>query len=120
MPVETLDVAPMTALADEAIAVPEGEHDRFIELVDVYLAAFELFVAEATDLRSRIGEEKFSVHKPALEQLYALHQQLQDRSEQARAAVTGELGGLRRRSTILRSYIDTLPDRISIVGKVKG
>lgn len=117
---DSLDISLLLERAEQAVAVPEGEHDRFIELIDLYLEEFERFVARASELRAAIGDERFAVHKPMLEQLFAIHQKLQQRSETARSAVAGELGGLHRRSTILRSYIDTLPARISIVGKVKG
>lgn len=107
-------------LARSTLAVPIADHDAFIAAVDEYLSAFEQFVGEATELREQIGSERFSRYRPALEQLFTAHTEIQLRSEAAQNAVAGELGELRRRASALRSYIDTLPASISIVGKTKG
>lgn len=104
--------------AREIVAIPAEELEAFVQQVDVYLETLELWredvvsktppSAVADLIRAKVGE------------LQTLHAEVLQRADSAKERVRGEIGDVQRRASVLKSYVDTLPSRISLVGKKEG
>ncbi len=108
----------LTAQAGAIVAIPEDDLVAFVEQVDVYLAALDSWredvvrqapaPAIAEQIRANVGA------------LQGLHADVLKRADAAKERVRGEIGDVQRRASALKSYVDTLPSRISLVGKKEG
>lgn len=109
-------------LADQALAEPPGEVDKFLQRSDRYLKALELWRLEI----GAAGDGGLEKH-PQRDQLMALieklntrHAEVVRRSQELKDEVAHELSAMRKRASALKAYIDRFPKRVTITGKRQG
>lgn len=116
-------VTPLTVvvdLAEQALAEPPSEIERFLKRSDRYLKALDAWRAQ---LASGSGIEGHPQHDELLqliERLNAVHSEIVKRSQDMREEVAQELSAMHKRASALKSYIDRFPKRVTITGKREG
>lgn len=102
--------------AQEALEIDEAEIDIFLDKVSSYLDALEKW-REAVKNEE---VEKNNAFKEKLGILKELHDKIVSRSNLAKDKVANSLSDISKRAGALKSYIDHVPQRISIAGKREG
>jgi hypothetical protein len=119
-------VGRLTALAREALAVPEdGDVEVFIQKTDIYLRELEAWQKDLgpegiAGKPGTLAEGEKAELRNLVSALNQIHQDLITRASGTREKVGTAMGDLHKRATGMKKYIDRFPSRITIAGKRKG
>lgn len=107
--------------AGQALAVSEQEVESFLAVVTPYLDRFDAlsasFQPDAFALAS--NEQKENVRELLLN-LDALHKQVLERAKSNKEIVSEVISDIHKRSSAMKRYVDTFPQRVSITKKKEG
>lgn len=104
--------------AQEIVAIPEDDVVSFVEQVDIYLSTLDAW-REAV-VQSAPPPPVADQIRGSVGTLQTLHAEVLQRADRAKERVRGEIGDVQKRANVLKSYVDNLPSRISLVGKKEG
>jgi len=93
--------------------VSEDDSALFITGLDKYLAMLD-------EIQKRLPKEAESIPKELAAELLEVHKKVTARSESEKEGVLVKMSQLNQRSTILKTYLNPWPSRISITGKRTG
>lgn len=94
----------------------ESDAEEFLARSTPYLDAFDQW-------QNTFSPEVLSQHpelRRELNQLSAVHQQILDRGRALSTEVLQQIGDTNKRGSVLRTYLDRLPSRVTITGKREG
>jgi len=93
--------------------VSEDDSILFISGLDKYLMMLE-------EIQERLPLEASNVSESLASELFLVHQQITSRSESEKEGILVRMSQLNQRSSILKTYLNQWPARISITGKRTG
>jgi hypothetical protein len=93
--------------------VSEDDSELFMVGLDKYLAMLD-------EIQLRLSGEASTVPKELSDELFKVHQKVSARAEKEKQGVLVKMTQLHQRASILKTYTDQWPSRISITGKRTG
>ena len=110
-------------LANQALSISDPTGAEFLEASETYLAALEEW---RKDFAAVEGAEldaptvKDPVLRSKITELQVLHRSLTEKAKVGKDNVQHEMGDVHKRTQVLKTYVDILPNRISVAGKREG
>jgi len=90
-----------------------------IENAELFLTGVDEYLLEVGKLEQEL-KSAGNVDKSAAERFMKIHGEIISRAELEKSGVLRGLTELHKRSTILKTYLDQGPNRVSITGKREG
>lgn len=103
--------------------IAEGERLNAVvfktwEDAEQFVADLDIYLSKIRELELQLNTEKID---PKLgEEFLATHKAITQRAETEKSEILKNITELHKRSNVLRTYLDQLPERISITGKREG
>lgn len=115
------DIENLTSAAKHALAVGEQEVEDFLAAVTPYLDRFDILNASfKPDVLAKASNEQKNNIQDLLLNLDTLHKQVIARAESNKGMVSEVISDIHKRSSAMKRYVDTFPQRVSMTKKKEG
>ncbi len=86
----------------------------------LFIAGLDKYLSNLDDIQKRLPAEASTVSKELADELFEVHKKVTARAESEKEGVLVKMSQLNQRFTMLKSYTQKWPSRISITGKRTG
>lgn len=117
----TGEIQNLIAAASLALAVDDQEIEKFLAAIAPYLNSFDSLNASfQPDVFVQASTEQREAVQQLLLELDALHKKVLSRAEANKEIVSEVISDIHKRSSAMKRYVDTFPQRVSITKKKEG